>query len=102
MGSRECSNQKTHQGKPGWKAMPYIFENDTVERLATFGIQTNFVVYLMKTEGSILSSIAQVLVAARRKQHLHLAASENTNRAFYDPPLLNGSEGKLPITKEFR
>ncbi|MED6155611.1 hypothetical protein PIB30_006784 [Stylosanthes scabra] len=34
--------------KPGWKAMPYILGNDTVERLATFGMQANLTMYLMK------------------------------------------------------
>ncbi|XLU96172.1 hypothetical protein S245_010524 [Arachis hypogaea] len=34
--------------KPGWKAMPYILGNDTVERLATFGMQANLTIYLMK------------------------------------------------------
>jgi peptide/histidine transporter 3/4 len=57
----------------------------------------------VKPEGSILSSIAQVLVAARHKQHFHLPAfSEDTYGAFYDPPALNDSEGKLPLTEEFR
>ncbi|GAU31411.1 hypothetical protein TSUD_370600 [Trifolium subterraneum] len=184
------SNSRTHQRKPGWKAMPFILGNDTVERLANFGMQTNFIVYLMKVynmdqvlaanimntwmavsnvvpligafvadsyfgkfhtigissfasliglvilmltawvpqlhptpcsiqqqpvfyagtrvyfyvkpEGSILSSIAQVLVAARHKNHLHLAASEDTEGAFYDPTFLNDSDEKLPLTKEFR
>ncbi|OIW20417.1 hypothetical protein TanjilG_11108 [Lupinus angustifolius] len=39
---------ETHSEKPGWKAMPYILGNDTAERLATFGIQANFMVYLMR------------------------------------------------------
>ncbi|KAL2344472.1 hypothetical protein Fmac_005757 [Flemingia macrophylla] len=42
------SEPKTRSRKPGWKAMPYILGNDTIERLATFGMQANFVVYLMK------------------------------------------------------
>ncbi|KOM28189.1 hypothetical protein LR48_Vigan511s001200 [Vigna angularis] len=42
------SEPNTHSRKPGWKAMPYILGNDTIERLATFGMQANFVVYLMK------------------------------------------------------
>ncbi|RDX68579.1 putative protein NRT1/ PTR FAMILY 2.14, partial [Mucuna pruriens] len=42
------SQPKTHLTKPGWKAMPFILGNDTIERLATFGMQANFVVYLMK------------------------------------------------------
>ncbi|KAL6187392.1 hypothetical protein ACLB2K_038791 [Fragaria x ananassa] len=35
--------------KPGgWKAMPYILGNDTLERLATFGLLANFMVYLTR------------------------------------------------------
>ncbi|XWS34938.1 hypothetical protein CRYUN_Cryun21dG0080500 [Craigia yunnanensis] len=40
-----CTNQK----KPGgWKAMPYILGNETFERLATVGLLSNFMVYLMR------------------------------------------------------
>ncbi|XP_022734515.1 protein NRT1/ PTR FAMILY 2.13-like [Durio zibethinus] len=40
-----CTNQK----KPGgWKAMPYILGNETFERLATFGLLANFMVYLTR------------------------------------------------------
>ncbi|XVF02292.1 hypothetical protein REPUB_Repub04eG0163000 [Reevesia pubescens] len=40
---------KTKQMKPGgWKAMPYIIGNETFERLATFGLLANFMVYLMR------------------------------------------------------
>ncbi|XP_021293106.1 protein NRT1/ PTR FAMILY 2.13-like [Herrania umbratica] len=39
----------TKQNKPGgWKAMPYILGNETFERLATFGLLANFMVYLMR------------------------------------------------------
>ncbi|MED6155610.1 hypothetical protein PIB30_006783 [Stylosanthes scabra] len=43
----ESMSTETSSKKPGWKAMPYIIGNDTVERLATFGMQANFTVYLM-------------------------------------------------------
>ncbi|KAJ6431220.1 hypothetical protein OIU84_018667 [Salix udensis] len=37
------------QKKPGgWRAMPFILGNETFERLATFGLMANFMVYLMK------------------------------------------------------
>ncbi|KAG5236292.1 proton-dependent oligopeptide transport family protein [Salix suchowensis] len=37
------------QKKPGgWRAMPFILGNETFERLATFGLLANFMVYLMK------------------------------------------------------
>ncbi|XP_027348150.1 protein NRT1/ PTR FAMILY 2.13-like [Abrus precatorius] len=53
-------------------------------------------------EGSNFSSIAKVLVAAQQKRHLHLPAAEDTQEAFYDPPLQNDSEVKLPLTIEYR
>ncbi|KAI3848166.1 hypothetical protein MKX03_019845 [Papaver bracteatum] len=37
---------KTKHG--GWKCMPYILGNETFERLATFGLLANFMVYLLK------------------------------------------------------
>ena len=51
-------------------------------------------------EGSILSKIAQVLVAAMHKRHLHLP--QDTQVAFYDPPLEKDEELKLPLTNNFR
>ncbi|KAK7274703.1 hypothetical protein RIF29_15800 [Crotalaria pallida] len=44
----KSSGPKMTPKKPGWKAMPYILGNETVERLASFGIITNFMVYLLK------------------------------------------------------
>ncbi|CAJ1939942.1 unnamed protein product [Sphenostylis stenocarpa] len=55
----------------------------------------------VKPVGSIFSGIVQVLVAAQHKRHFHLPAAEDTQGVFYDPPLLNDSEGKLPPTNEF-
>nr|XP_027187588.1 protein NRT1/ PTR FAMILY 2.13-like isoform X1 [Cicer arietinum] len=55
----------------------------------------------VEPEGSILSRITQVFVAARRKRHLRLPATGETGRVFYDPPL-EKMEPKLPLTKEFR
>ncbi|VVA27709.1 PREDICTED: NRT1/ PTR FAMILY 2 [Prunus dulcis] len=34
--------------KPGWKAVRYILGNDTFERLASFGLLANFMVYLTR------------------------------------------------------
>ncbi|KAH7515861.1 hypothetical protein FEM48_Zijuj10G0071400 [Ziziphus jujuba var. spinosa] len=34
--------------KPGWKAVPYILGNEAIERLATFGLTANMMVYLMR------------------------------------------------------
>ncbi|KAJ1421077.1 Proton-dependent oligopeptide transporter family [Sesbania bispinosa] len=36
------------QNKPGWKAIPFILANETIERIATFGMTINFMVYLLK------------------------------------------------------
>ncbi|KAL1187786.1 putative protein NRT1/ PTR FAMILY 2.14 [Cardamine amara subsp. amara] len=43
------SDSTTRQRKPlGWKTMPYIIGNETLERLATFGLMANFMVYMVK------------------------------------------------------
>jgi len=55
----------------------------------------------VEPSGSTFSSVAQVLVAAQRKRHLHMPAEGYTQGAFYDPPLQHGSEGKLVLTNEF-
>ncbi|KAK7274700.1 hypothetical protein RIF29_15797 [Crotalaria pallida] len=41
-------NSSNADEKPGWKTMPYILGNETIERLATFGLMANFMVYLLK------------------------------------------------------
>lgn len=56
----------------------------------------------IEPEGSIFSRIAQVVVAAKHKRHLHLPAEGDTRGAYYDPPLEKESESKLPLTKDFR
>ncbi|GAV60381.1 PTR2 domain-containing protein, partial [Cephalotus follicularis] len=40
------SNQTQRAG--GWKAVPYVLGNETFERLATFGLLANFMVYLLR------------------------------------------------------
>ncbi|VVA94688.1 unnamed protein product [Arabis nemorensis] len=43
------SDSTTKQRKPlGWKAMPYLLANETLERLATFGLMSNFMVYMVR------------------------------------------------------
>ncbi|XP_050235927.1 protein NRT1/ PTR FAMILY 2.13-like [Mercurialis annua] len=37
-----------HKQPGGWKAMPYILGNETFERLGTFGLGANLMVYLMR------------------------------------------------------
>ncbi|XP_074275011.1 protein NRT1/ PTR FAMILY 2.13-like [Silene latifolia] len=39
---------KSNNTKQGWKTMPYIIGNETFERLATFGVIANFMVYLRR------------------------------------------------------
>lgn len=57
----------------------------------------------VQPEGSIFVRIFQVIVAARHKWYLQLPADdEDIHGDFYDPPFQSDSEGKLPLTKEFR
>uniref|UniRef100_A0A2N9EBZ5 Major facilitator superfamily (MFS) profile domain-containing protein n=1 Tax=Fagus sylvatica TaxID=28930 RepID=A0A2N9EBZ5_FAGSY len=43
------SDSETKKRRPGgWKAMPFILGNETFERLATFGLLANFMVYLTR------------------------------------------------------
>ncbi|CAH2066461.1 unnamed protein product [Thlaspi arvense] len=45
MSSDSTTRQRKHLG---WKAMPYILANETLERLASFGLMANFMVYMVK------------------------------------------------------
>lgn len=60
----------------------------------------------VKPEGSILSSVAQVLVAAYRKRKVEIPCGDEDDvdgLAFYDPPTKeNGLMIKLPLTNQFR
>lgn len=56
----------------------------------------------VKPEGSNFSSIFKVMAAAQHKRHFHLHADEDTHGTFYDPPLQNDSDAKMPLTNEFR
>ncbi|CAJ1931675.1 unnamed protein product [Sphenostylis stenocarpa] len=66
-----------------------------------FFVGTRIYVHV-KPEGSIFSSIAQVLVAAYRKRKVEVP-SEKRDGVFYDPPL-DKTHGlsKLPLTNQFR
>ncbi|KAE9607919.1 putative proton-dependent oligopeptide transporter family, major facilitator superfamily [Lupinus albus] len=46
--SKESEEEKPKMKRGGWKAMPYILGNETFERLASFGLFTNFIVYLTR------------------------------------------------------
>ncbi|MED6155612.1 hypothetical protein PIB30_006785 [Stylosanthes scabra] len=63
----------------------------------------------VKPEGSIFSSIGQVLVAAynKRKLNLPILNQDKVDGVFYDPPLICATDDvasplKLPLTKRFR
>ena len=63
----------------------------------------------VKPEGSIFSSIAQVIVAAYKKRRIKLPAAADDNGdqvvggvVFYDPPVKGIVSSKLPRTNEFR
>ncbi|XP_045803543.1 protein NRT1/ PTR FAMILY 2.13-like [Trifolium pratense] len=91
-----------------------VYIEDSVSWTLGYGLFTMFMVVsiiiffagirvysYVQPEGSIFYNIAQVLVAARHKKHLHLPAFEDSEGAFYDPTFQNDLDGKLPLTKEF-
>ncbi|XP_027187499.1 protein NRT1/ PTR FAMILY 2.13-like isoform X2 [Cicer arietinum] len=41
------SNPRVMKERPGWKGAKYILGNETIERIATYGMQGNFLVYLL-------------------------------------------------------
>ncbi|MCI15630.1 nitrate transporter 1.7-like, partial [Trifolium medium] len=96
-----CSIQQQQPDSVSWTLGYGLFALFMVVAIIVFFAGIRVYSYV-QPEGSILYSIAQVLVAARHKKHLHLPASEDTEGAFYDPTFQNDSEGKLPLTKEFR
>ncbi|XP_027913877.1 protein NRT1/ PTR FAMILY 2.13 [Vigna unguiculata] len=67
-----------------------------------FFVGTRIYVHV-KPEGSIFSSIAQVLVAAYRKRKLEVPSEKQLDGVFYDPPLVGTRAlSKLPFTNQFR
>ncbi|KAJ1386015.1 Proton-dependent oligopeptide transporter family [Sesbania bispinosa] len=67
-----------------------------------FFIGTRIYVHV-KPEGSIFSSIAQVLVAAYKKRKVKLPIEKQVDGIFYDPPLTGTVVlSKLPLTNQFR
>ncbi|RDY06495.1 Protein NRT1/ PTR FAMILY 2.13 [Mucuna pruriens] len=67
-----------------------------------FFVGTRIYVHV-KPEGSIFSSIGQVLVAAYRKRKVELPGEKQVHGVFYDPPLIGTQVlSKLPLTNQFR
>ncbi|KAJ0256278.1 Protein NRT1/ PTR FAMILY 2.13 [Hirschfeldia incana] len=56
----------------------------------------------VKPEGSIFSSIAQVIVAARKKRKMKLAAEDDGTVTYYDPPVKDSVLHKLLRSNQFR
>ncbi|KAI4314223.1 hypothetical protein L6164_027156 [Bauhinia variegata] len=92
-----------------------VYIQDSVSWTVGFGLPTLFMAFaivlfyagsgvyscVMPRE-SVFSSIAQVLLAAKRKRCFHLPPAEDSHGHFYDPPLEGDSEPKLPLTEDFR
>lgn len=67
-----------------------------------FFVGTKIYVHL-KPEGSIFSSIAQVIVAAYKKRKVEVPSEKHVDGVFYDPPLIGTQVlSKLPLTNQFR
>ncbi|XP_028804616.1 protein NRT1/ PTR FAMILY 2.13-like [Neltuma alba] len=80
----------------------------TLLALVFFFVGSRIYVHV-EPDGSILSGVAQVLVAAYRKRKVELPYDEDEDKdkdgvAFYDPPLKKGTSvmTKLPLTNQFR
>ncbi|CAH8297704.1 unnamed protein product [Eruca vesicaria subsp. sativa] len=56
----------------------------------------------VKPEGSIFSSIAQVIVAARKKRKMKLSAENDGTVTYYDPPVKDNVLHKLQHSNQFR
>lgn len=67
-----------------------------------FFIGTNIYVHA-KPEGSIFSSIGQVIVVSYKKRNVKLPCEKQMLGKFYDPPLTGiAAFSKLPLTNQFR
>ncbi|KAK9276595.1 hypothetical protein L1049_006130 [Liquidambar formosana] len=66
-----------------------------------FFIGTNSYVHV-KPEGSVFSSIAQVLVAAYKKRGIKVPGSGEVKGVFYDPTFKTSVVSRLPLTDQFR
>lgn len=69
--------------------------------IVLFFIGTRLYVYV-KPEGSVFSSIVQVIVAAYKKRKLKLPDGDDVDGVYYDPPLKGTVVKKLSLTNKFR
>ncbi|CAF2161394.1 BnaA07g09200D [Brassica napus] len=69
--------------------------------IVLFFVGTRFYVYV-KSEGSAFSSIARVILAARKKRNLKLPVEDDGTVEYYDPPLKPGVLSKLPLTNQYK
>ncbi|CAL1413787.1 unnamed protein product [Linum trigynum] len=60
-GTPKLPEKSTKKQPGGWRAMPYVLGNETCERLATFGLFANFMVYLTKEYHMEQAKAAQLL-----------------------------------------
>ncbi|XP_014521337.1 protein NRT1/ PTR FAMILY 2.13 [Vigna radiata var. radiata] len=90
------------QDSVSWKIGFAIPTLCMLSSIIMFFVGTRIYVHV-KPEGSIFSSIAQVLVAAYRKRKLQLPTDKQLDGVFYDPPLVGTRVfSKLPFTNQFR
>lgn len=69
--------------------------------IVLFFVGMRFYVYV-KPEGSAFSSIARVILAARKKRNLKLPVEDDGTVEYYDPPLKPGVLSKLPLTNQYK
>lgn len=92
-----------------------VYIQDSVSWAVGFGIPTalmvvaivlyfvgmKYYVYVLP-EGSVFTSIVQVIVAAFRKRKLCLPDGDSVGGVYYDPPLKGTVVTKLTLTNKFR
>ncbi|CAN8291646.1 unnamed protein product [Cochlearia groenlandica] len=69
--------------------------------LVLYFVGMRFYVYV-RPEGSVFSSIARVIVAARKKRNLEVPAVEDGTVEYYDPPVKPSVLSKIPLTNQFK
>ncbi|KAF3486432.1 hypothetical protein F2Q69_00054379 [Brassica cretica] len=69
--------------------------------IVLFFVGMRFYVYV-KPKGSAFSSIARVILAARKKRNLKLPVEDDGTVEYYDPSLKPGVLSKLPLTNQYK